>query len=130
MFYPRGVEALRTRGLMLHAPCPSPLIIFSRSRGSRPAAGVECAAAGGRWTFDWKAMEAVMVEHPEVALFMLCNPYNPVGESVRAILSRRRGARCSMACSGMTDGPCALCFMQPKSTFFLFFFYAVLGLEG
>lgn len=37
-------------------------------------------AAGGRWTLDWAGMEAAMEEHPEVALFMLCNPYNPVGE--------------------------------------------------
>lgn len=37
-------------------------------------------AAGGRWTLDWEAMEAAMREHPEVRLYMLCNPYNPVGE--------------------------------------------------
>lgn len=37
-------------------------------------------AAGGRWTLDWKGMEAAMKEHPETALLMLCNPYNPVGE--------------------------------------------------
>lgn len=38
-------------------------------------------SAGGRWTFDWEAMETAMKENPEVALFMLCNPYNPVGEA-------------------------------------------------
>lgn len=37
-------------------------------------------AAGGRWTLDWEGMETAMKEHPEVALFMLCNPFNPVGE--------------------------------------------------
>lgn len=38
------------------------------------------AAAGGRWTLDWNGMEAAMRKHPETALLMLCNPYNPVGE--------------------------------------------------
>lgn len=37
-------------------------------------------AAGGRWTLDWNGMEEAMRKHPETALLMLCNPYNPVGE--------------------------------------------------
>lgn len=37
-------------------------------------------SAGGRWTLDWNGMEEAMRKHPETALLMLCNPYNPVGE--------------------------------------------------
>lgn len=62
-----------------------------------PLLAIDCLAstytgnlllAGGRWTLDWEGMEAAMKEHPEVKLYMLCNPYNPVGEQTVCSVAR------------------------------------------
>ncbi|CAM9935878.1 unnamed protein product [Ascophyllum nodosum] len=50
--------------------------------------------AGGRWTLDWRGMESAMDDHPETALFMLCNPYNPVGRVFTEEELRRLGEFC------------------------------------
>ncbi len=40
---------------------------------------VPLANAGGRWGFDWDAMEEAVT--PETELFILCHPHNPVGRT-------------------------------------------------
>lgn len=57
-----------------------PFIFMLRFHGRLGRCACDVLAAGGRWTLDWKGMEAAMKEHPETALLMLCNPFNPVGE--------------------------------------------------
>lgn len=73
------VAGLRACNLYL---TPLLSVLFYLTRVAPTFARVPASSsAEGRWTLDWKAMEAAMKEHPETALLMLCNPYNPVGET-------------------------------------------------
>eukprot|EP00904_Undaria_pinnatifida_P004226 jgi/Undpi1/13804/HiC_scaffold_9.g03455.m1 len=71
-----------------------PPFFQSPKHTNRGLVTVPADRAGGRWTFDWEAMETAMQENPEVALFMLCNPYNPVGRVFTAEELVRVGEFC------------------------------------
>eukprot|EP00903_Cladosiphon_okamuranus_P011930 g11206.t1 len=82
-----------TASVMVMTPSYPPLFTSPKNTG-RGLVLVPADRAGGRWTLDWKAMEAAMKEHPETALLMLCNPYNPVGRVFTEEELRKVGEFC------------------------------------
>ncbi|CAM9373036.1 unnamed protein product [Ectocarpus sp. 6 AP-2014] len=67
-----------TASVMVMTPSYPPFFKSPKNTG-RGLVLVPADRAGGRWTLDWNGMEEAMRKHPETALLMLCNPYNPVG---------------------------------------------------
>ncbi len=68
----RAVEG----GVLTATPIYPPFLSAPVDSG-RPLARVELRQEGGRWQWDWAALEAACA--PETRLLLLCHPHNPVG---------------------------------------------------
>ncbi len=62
--------------LMTCTPVYPPFIGVHHDGGAKLIT-VDHIESGGRWVFDWDAMEAAVT--PETRVFLLCNPQNPLG---------------------------------------------------
>ncbi len=62
--------------VMTATPVYPPFLTAPRNM-KRELVTVPLREDGGRWTFDWEAMEAAWKKN--VRLFLLCQPHNPVG---------------------------------------------------
>lgn len=77
---------------VLVEPPVYPPLLTAAGNSERVAAIVPLVYAGQRYEHDWEALEAAVTER--TALFLLCNPHNPVGRVFERAELERLAALC------------------------------------
>ncbi|MDX9864483.1 MAG: PatB family C-S lyase [Anaerolineaceae bacterium] len=65
------------RGLLIHTPVYMPFLEVAANAGMKNKSMQLCQQPDGRYQIDFDAFEAAAADH--TAMFLLCNPHNPVG---------------------------------------------------